>query len=84
MDVAIKATPIEEHSWLSALLASRHLRLNGLTADRLKLHVWQSIVICSVKDRCGSVSSLTNLSHASPLTYVWVKVREIPQDGLHL
>ena len=34
MDVATKATLTVVHSWLSAHLVSRHLRLNGLTADR--------------------------------------------------
>ncbi len=43
-----------------------------------------SIVICSVRVRSGSAYSRINLLHVSLLTYVWVKVREIPQDGLLL
>ena len=83
MDVVIKVTPTEVHSWLSVRLVSRRLRLNGLTAARLRQLVLLSIVICSVRVRFGFVSSRINQLHVNLLTSEWVKVREIQQDGSH-
>lgn len=83
MVVATKATLTEVHNWLSVLwyqtLESKWIDSRQIEAARVALNRYMN--------RQGQVwirISLISQSLASLLMSVWVKVRVIQQDGLHL